>query len=83
MLAFEFVKLKISDNNSFSDFFSDVLSIIEVFENKVFCKIDGFGEWLHLKIILMEMVVNFGFEDEELWEKVLKLSVDDHVFGLV
>jgi hypothetical protein len=44
MLAFEFVKLKISDNNSFSDFLSDVLSIIEVLEDKVFGKIDGFGE---------------------------------------
>jgi hypothetical protein len=44
MLSFEFVKLKISDNDSFSDFLSDVLPIIEVFENKVFCKIDGFGE---------------------------------------
>jgi hypothetical protein len=31
----------------------------------------------------MEMMVDFGFEDEELWEKVLKLSVDDHVFSLV
>ncbi len=83
VLALQFVKLKISHDNSFRDFLPDVLSIVQVFEDKVLRKINGFGEWFHLKIFLLKMVVNFGFEDEKFWEKVLKLGVDDHVFGLV
>lgn len=83
MLPLKLIKLEIRHDNSFSDFFSDVLSIVQVFENEVLCKINGFGERFDLKIFLLKAMIYFSLEDENFRQKILKVSVDDDMFGLV